>query len=107
MASGEEGVHALDISSQETVTLISTCLTPQYANQLTLSRDGEKLYVAALDDGVYYINTKDPKDLRHISTYKIPDSSATALNTTLNKAEDTLFIAYAQSGIAQVKLQDK
>ena len=107
VASGEEGVHVLDISSQETVTLISTCLTPKYANQLTLSRDGEKLYVAALDDGVYSINTKDPKDLRHISTYKIPDRSATALNTTLNKAEDTLFIAYAKSGIAQIKIQDK
>jgi hypothetical protein len=107
VASGEEGVHVLDISSDKDVSLISTCLTPKYANHLSISQDGEKLFVSALDDGVYYINTKDPKDLRHVSTYKIPNSTAPALNTTLNKAEDTLFISYAQSGIAQVKLQDR
>lgn len=107
VASGDNGVHVLDVSSEKTVSLISTCLTPRYAKELTLSRNGEKLYVSALDDGVYYINTKDPKDLRHISTYKMQDSSVTVLNTTLNRAENTLFISFGKTGIAKVEIQDK
>lgn len=104
VASGENGIHVLDVSTESDISLISTCLTPKYAKALTLSHDGERLYVSALDDGVYYINTKDPKDLRHISTYKISDASA--LNSTLNRAENTLFISLGNAGIAKVKIQD-
>jgi len=107
VASGEHGVHVLDVSGEDNASLISTCLTPKYAKQLTLSHGGEKLYVSALEDGVYYINTQDPKDLRHISTYKIQDKNATALSSTLNPSEDTLYISFAKIGIAKVMIEDK
>jgi len=106
VASGDNGVHVLDLSKELEISLVSTCLTPKYAYNLTLSRDGEKLFISALNDGVYFINTKDPKDLQHVSTYKLDKEDSSALSATLNKKEDTLFISYGKYGLAKVSLKD-
>ncbi len=106
VASGDNGVHVLDISEDQNISLISTCQTPKYAYHLLLSKDGKKLYVSALDDGVYYINTEDPKDLKHISTYRLENKNASALSSTLNRSEKTLFISFSKAGIAKTKLLD-
>jgi len=106
LASGDNGIHVLDISKDLEVSPISTCLTPRYAYHLLLSKNGEKLFVSALNDGIYYINTKDPKDLKHISTYKLEQPKASALSTVLNALQDTLFIAYGKAGIAKISLKE-
>jgi len=107
VASGENGIHVLDLSNDQNASLISTCLTPKYAKHLTLSSNGERLYVSALEDGVYYIDAKDPKELKHISTYRLKDSNASALSSTLNQGEDTLFISFSTNGISKIKIQDE
>lgn len=106
LASGEDGIHVFDISKDDKVSLISTCLTPSYAHNLTLSKDGEKLFVSALKEGVYYINTKNKTDLKHLSTYKLDKAKASALSSTLNAKEDTLFISYGRQGMAKIILND-
>jgi len=106
VASGDHGVHVLNLSDALEISLISTCLTPSYAYNLTLSSKGDKLFVSALNDGVYFLDTHDPKDLRHISTYALEKENASALNVTLNKKEDTLFISYGKYGLAKINLKD-
>jgi len=105
LASGDNGIHVLDVSKEE-VSLLSTCLTPSYAYELMLSKNGEKLFVSALNEGVYYINAKNPYDLKHVSTYKLEKEKASALSSSLNTKEDTLFIAYGKHGLAKVRLND-
>jgi len=106
VASGKHGVHVFDISKDKEISLISTCLTPSYAHELMLSRNGEKLFISALNEGVYFINTKDPKDLRHVSTYKLDKAKSSALSASLNDKENILFIAYGKDGLAKIRLQD-
>lgn len=106
VASGDHGVHVLDLSKEKEISLVSTCLTPSYAYELMLSKNGEKLFVSALNEGVYYINTKNPYDLKHVSTYKLDKKKASALSSSLNSKEDTLFIAYGEHGLAKVSLKD-
>jgi len=104
VASGDEGINVLDLSQDLNITKISNCLTPKYAYNLTLSKEGDKLYVSALEDGVYLLNTQDAKELKHIATYKTNKKGATALSSTLNKKEDVLFISYGNAGLAKMKL---
>jgi len=106
VASGDNGVHVFDISNPTKISRLSTCLTPSYAYELMLSKNGEKLFVSALDEGVYYINTKNPYDLKHVSTYKLDKPKASALSSTLNTKENTLFIAYGKLGLAKVPVKD-
>ena len=104
VASGDDGIHVLDLSKKGEISIISTCLTPKYAYHLTLSKDGKKLFVSALDDGVYLIDTTNENDMKHVSSYKSKKKKASALSSTLNPAEDTLFISFAKAGISKIKL---
>jgi len=104
IASGDDGVHVLDLSKELEISLISTCLTPKYAYHLNLSKDGKKLFVSALNDGVYLIDTTDEKDMKHVSSFKSKKKKASALSSMLNKAEDTLFISFSKAGISKIKL---
>jgi len=106
VASGKNGIQVLDLSKENEITLLSTCLTPSYAHTLMLSKNGEKLFISALEDGVYYIDTKNPYDLKHISTYKLNKTKSSALSSRLNNKEDTLFIAYGKDGLAKVSLKE-
>ncbi len=106
VASKDAGIHVLDLSQDNNISLISTCLTPAQVHTFTLSKDGERLYASALEDGVYYINTTDKKDMKHVSTYKSTKKDALALSSTLNKAEDALFISFEKAGIGKIKLND-
>ena len=106
VASGDNGIHVLDVSKEAEISFISTCLTPSYAYELMLSKNGEKLFVAALNEGVYYIDAKNPYDLKHVSTYKLYNKKGSALSSSLNEKEDTLYIAYGKDGLAKVSLND-
>ena len=107
VASAQDGVHVLDISGDKNATLVSTCLTPKSAHHLLLSKDGKKLYVSAHEDGVYAIDTLDPKDMKHTNTYRLDKKEASALSTTLNNSESSLYISFAQAGISKIPLKEK
>lgn len=106
VASGDNGVHVLDLSNPKEISHMSTCLTPSYAYELMLSKKGDKLFVSALNAGVFHIDAKNPYDLKHLSTYKLDKKNASALSSTLNNKEDTLFIAYGKFGLAKTNLKD-
>ena len=107
----EEGVHVLDISDDHNISYISSYQTQKKAYHLTLSKDEESLYISAMEDGVYQVDTKNLKDLRHRMTYKVESDSSSqeeisAFSSTLNATQTHLYISYGKLGIAKVKLKN-
>ena len=105
----EEGVHVLDISNDNNVSHISTYQTLGSAHHLKLSDDESSLFISTMEDGVEHVDTKELKDLRHRVSYKVEKGASeeefSAYSSTLNAAQDHLYISYGKLGIAKVNLK--
>ncbi len=101
LASGDKGVHVLDIQDRE-IILLSTYQTLNKANALILNRDENILFISSLEGGVSEVNALDSKYLKHIITYQLKNK-AKAYRSTLNRTESRLYVSYGEAGLVIIK----
>ena len=105
LASGEQGIQVLDVSTDE-FKLLSTYYTPTSAQSLLLNANEDILFVSALEGGVSEVDVSNSKYLKHIVTHKTKKEGQ-AFSAVLNRAENRLYISYGKAGLAIVKREGK